>query len=84
MKKFINFIVLFLANLTFTNYFFIKFEQSDFSIAILGLNNFAEDLSDIGFPISFDLSYTFFAVIAALITSLFSNSSVLPHRIQIK
>ena len=77
MKKFINFIILFLANLTFTNYFFIKFEQSDFSIAISGLNNFAEDLSDIGFPITFDLSYTFFAVITALITSLFIFLTIL-------
>ena len=77
MKKFINFIILFLSNLTFTNYFFIKFEQSDFSIAISGLNNFAEDLSDIGFPITFEVSYTFFAVIIALITSLFIYLTIL-------
>ena len=77
MKKLINFLVLFLGNLAYSNYFFIRFEQSDFSIAIQGLNNFSEDLSDIGFPISLEISYTFFAVIIALISSLFIYLTIL-------
>ena len=77
MRKLINFLVLFLGNLAYSNYFFIRFEQSDFSIAIQGLNNFSEDLSDIGFPISFEISYTFFAVIIALISSSFIYLTIL-------
>ena len=70
MKNLLNFIILILGNFVYSNYFFGKFQESDYTIAIQGLNNFAEDLSDIGFPASVQVSYTFFVFLISLISSL--------------
>lgn len=74
MIKLINFILLFLANLTYSNFFFLKFEKSDFNIAIQGLKNFSEDLYDLGLTSNLKLSYFYFAIIIGfLLTSLTYN-----------
>ena len=70
MKNLLNFLLLILGNFVYSNYFFGKFQDSDYTIAIQGLNNFAEDLSDIGFPASVQVSYTFFVFLISLISSL--------------
>lgn len=70
MKNLFNFLTLILGNFVYSNYFFGKFQDSDYTIAIQGLNNFAEDLSDIGFPASVQVSYTFFVFLISLVSSL--------------
>lgn len=72
MKKFINFLILWLSNITYTNFFFKKFEQSDISIALDGLNNFSEDLKDLGFPVGFELNYLYFSIFVGTLLTTFS------------
>ena len=79
MTNIVNFFVLLLTNLVYTNFFFIKFEQSDFTIAIQGLNNFSEDLNDLGFPVGFQLNYFYFAIIVALFVTIAVYYSVLKN-----
>ncbi len=69
MKNLFNFLLLFLGNFVYSNYFFGKFQESDYTIAIQGLNNFAEDLSDIGFPANIQVSYTSFVFLICLIST---------------
>lgn len=70
MRKLINFSILFISNIIYTNYFFLKFEQSDYSIAIKGLNNFSEDLNDLGFPAGLKIKYLYFAILVALLVTI--------------
>lgn len=72
MKNLLNFFFLFLANVTYTNYFFLRFEQSDFSIAIQGLNNFSEDLNDLGLTSDLKLNYLFFAITVGFLITFFT------------
>ena len=72
MKNSLNFFFLFLANVTYTNYFFLRFEQSDFSIAIQGLNNFSEDLNDLGLTSDLKLNYLFFAITVGFLITFFT------------
>lgn len=70
MKKVLNIFVLLFVNIFFTNFYFLRFEKSDYSIAIKGLNNFSEDLSDIGFQSS-QISYFGFAVFIGFLLTFF-------------
>ena len=88
MISLVKFLLLFLGNFAFSNYFFGKFQESDVSIAIQGLDNFAEDLSDIGFPANIQISYTFFVLLIAFITTLFihfklSKTNILENPVNI-
>ena len=88
MISLVRFLLLFLGNFAFSNYFFGKFQESDVSIAIQGLDNFAEDLSDIGFPANIQISYTFFVLLIAFITTLFihfklSKTNILENPVNI-
>ena len=88
MISLVKFLLLFLGNFAFSNYFFGKFQESDVSIAIQGLDNFAEDLSDIGFPANIQISYTFFVLLIAFITTIFihfklSKTNILENPVNI-
>jgi len=72
-----NFITLLVANVFYSNYFFDKFEKSDLTIALQGLNNFTEDLQDVGISSSFELSFFLFAIITGLLNLLFTYFFVL-------
>ena len=67
--KFLKILVLLVVNTYITNYFFLRFEKADYSIAIQGLNNFSEDLSDIGFSVD-SLSYFGFSIFIGVILTL--------------
>jgi len=77
MNKISKIIIIFISNIVFTNYFFIKFESSDYAIAITGLNNFYEDLSDIGMSSSSSIGYLFFAVFISLTTTILFSFFIL-------
>ena len=62
MEKF-KLSTLLVVNIFFTNFYFLRFEQSDYAIAIRGLNNLSEDLRKIGFNNYSELSYFWFSVI---------------------
>ena len=71
MKKLnIKTAVIFLTNILYTNYFVSLSEKSDTSIAIQGLSNFNEDLSDISFPIDVNLNYLQFTIFISIISTL--------------
>ena len=77
MNKISKIIIIFISNIVFTNYFFIKFESSDYAIAITGLNNFYEDLSDIGMSSSSSIGYLYFAVFISLTTTILFSFFIL-------
>ena len=71
MKKLnIKSAVIFLTNILYTNYFVSLSEKSDTSIAIQGLSNFNEDLSDISFPADLNLNYLQFTIFISIISTL--------------
>ena len=71
MKKLnIKSVVVFLTNILYTNYFITLSEKSDTSIAIQGLSNFNEDLSDISFPVDVNLNYLQFTIFISIISTL--------------
>ena len=63
-------LVIFLTNILYTNYFVSLSEKNDTSIAIQGLSNFNEDLSDIAFPLDVNLNYLQFTIFISIITTL--------------
>ena len=76
-KKNIKLIIIFLANILYTNYFISLSEKSDVAIAIRGLSNFNEDLSDISFPVDINLNYLQFTIFISIVTALITRFIIL-------
>ena len=74
ITKLLNLLILFLINLFFYSYVFSFFVNRSSNLLISSLGNFSNDLSNIGFPYSDNVSSNFIVfVIAFLNTLLISN-----------
>lgn len=76
-RKNIKFLIIFLVNILYTNYFISLSEKSDVAIAIRGLSNFNEDLSDISFPMDLNLNYLQFTIFIALVSAIITRFVIL-------
>ena len=76
-KKNTKLSIIFLVNILYTNYFISLSEKSDIAIAIRGLSNFNEDLSDISFPMDLNLNYLQFTIFISIITALITRFLIL-------
>ena len=65
----INLLSLFSINVLFTNYFFQLFAERENAIIYRGLENIAEDLARIQFPIDFNISLLFISIIVSIFTT---------------
>ena len=68
-----KFLIIFLVNILYTNFFISLSEKSDVAIAIRGLSNFNEDLTDISFPLDVNLNYLQFTIFISLISALITR-----------
>ena len=72
----INLLSIFSLNVLFTNYFFQLFAKRENAIIYKGLENIADDFARIQFPVEFNISLLFIAIVISIFTTLLITFTV--------